>query len=343
MPDSDHSTSQATSQAKRLRERVRHAGEAAIDRLHDVEHATVDAYHALEDHSPRELLNDIKWLLQRFSAWLTPHIAQFKAWYLAQSLALRIVYGLTLVPVVAVLAFIGIVLIKFGGPLLLAAALVLKLAVVAIKTVMFIGYIGYKIVKTVLMWYITLSRWYLGGKAKKTRQTLAQCGGFKVQPESEAKRLSYQCQRKNLILNHEQHGQRVILFSYLRYALRGQLVLLRHLRRRWSHYLTLWRQSSRDLIKQELAPVGVSMFAPHKLGADIDADRILVPGDAELELIELKPDGRIQLHFLIRWVEWHFEWRKALKFLSVQREHHQAAWTLETEFQAEPARQTATA
>ena len=332
MPDSESSTQHQQG----MRERVRYVGEAAVDRLHDVEDATVDAYHAIEDHSPRELLNDIKWLLQRFSAWLIPHIGQFKAWYLSQNLTLRIVYGLTLVPIVAVLTVFGILLIKFGGPLLLAVALVLKVAVVAIKTVMFIGYIGYKIIKTVLMWYITISRWYLGGKAKKARQTLAQCGGFKVQPESQVKYLSYQCWRKNLIITHELHGQRVVLFSYLRYALRGQWVLLQHFRRRWSHYLTLWRQASRDLIKQELAPVGVSMFAPHKLGSNVDNDRILVPGDAELELIEVHPEGNIKLHFLIRWVEWHFEWHKAVKFISVQREHHQTRWPIETDFRSEP-------
>lgn len=295
-------------------------------------HELDDAYHAVEDHSPRELLQDIKWLLQQFAAWLIPHIEQFKRWYFSQSIVLRIVYGLTLVPLVVVLALLGIALIKFGGPILLTLALLLKLLLVLIKTIMFVGYIGYKIVKTVLMWYITISRMYLGSKARKKRQTLAQCGGFEVLPETAAQQLNYHCQGKKLILKHSS-GQLVILFSYLRYALRGQRILLDHILRRWSHYLTLWRLSSRELIKQELAPVGTAMFAPHQLGAHIDQDRVLVPGDAELTQIAIAPQNRVNLQFLIRWVEWQFKFQKTLKFIDIQRHHKQTTWQLEAEFQ----------
>ncbi|MEZ5590759.1 MAG: hypothetical protein R3F53_08655 [Gammaproteobacteria bacterium] len=335
MPD-QHNTQSAGSKG-RLRSRVRHASEVTVHRLHELEHTAADAYHALEDHNPRELLHDIRWLLQRFSAWLLPHIGQFKAWYLAHDTVLRIVYGLTLVPVVLVLGLLGLIVVKFGGPLLCAGALVLQIVLLVSKTLLFIGYIGYKIVKTLLMWYITISRLYLGGKAKRARRTLALCGGFKVDPESEASRMNYHCQRKELAITHQRRGQLIVLFSYLRYALRGQRELWRHVRRRWSHYLTLWRQSSRDLIKQELAPVGVSMFAPHQLGAGLEVDKILVPGDAELELIELNENGEVWLYFLIRWVEWQFEWRRAMPFLAIRRQHKQMPWQVEARFQAVPS------
>ena len=342
MPD-QHDT-QSASEKGRLRSRVRHAGEVTVHRLHELEHTAADAYHALEDHTPRELLHDVKWLLQRFSAWLLPHIGQFKTWYLAHNTVLRIVFGLTLVPVVLVLGFLGLIVVKFGGPLLFAGVIVLKIILLVSKTLLFIGYIGYKIVKTLLMWYITISRLYLGSKAKRVRQTQASCGGFKVDPASAAAQLSYHCRRKELVITHQQQGQLTVLFSYLRYALRGQRELLRHVRRRWPHYLTLWRQSSRDLIKQELAPVGVSMFAPHQLGAGLEVDKILVPGDAELELIELHENGEAWLYFLIRWVEWQFEWRKTMPFLAIRRQHKQMPWQVEARFKTSastPATDTA--
>jgi hypothetical protein len=317
------------------RDQVRQVGDAVVHRWHELEHSAADAYHALDDHSPRELLQDVKQLLSRFAAWLMPHIAQFKAWYLAQNTVLKVVYGLTLVPVVAVLAFLGVLLIKFGGPVILATALAAKLAVVAVKSLFFIGYIFYKIVKTVLMWYITISRLYTGNKAKKVRHNKALCCDFDVKPAAMAERLKYHCDRKKLVISEPKQGQLTILFSYLRYAIRGQLELLRHLRRRWPHYLTPWRSTSGALIKQELAPVGTSMFSPHQLGAVIDKGQILVPGDAELTLIDVQADGVVWLHFLIRWVEWHFNWHKAFPFLTIRRDHQQASWQVEGRLQAE--------
>jgi hypothetical protein len=76
------------------------------------------------------------------------------------------------------------------------------------------------------------------------------------------------------------------------------------------------------------------MFSPHQLGAVKDNEKILVPGDAELDLIDVRADGEVWLHFLIRWIEWHLIWDKSWPFLAVRRDHKQAFWQVEGRFQA---------
>ena len=310
----------------------RHFAETAVDALHSIEGSAADAYHAIEDHNTKELQQDVKGLLTRLAGWFNPKAQAFKAWYLAQPVYLKVVYGLTLVPVAALLSVITVLLIKFGGPLLLAIALILKLTIALMKMLFFIGYIGYKIIKTILMWYYTISRLYLGNKAKRKRFEWAQACQFPVMPSAAADTLTFRCNKKDLFIEHPEHGQIRVLFSYLRYALIGQLRLLQHVKNSWRRYFTIWQANSREFIKTELTPVGASMFTPHTLGADITAERVLVPGDAELQQVTVYDDASAELQFQIYWVNWHFKFRKALKFLQVRREPQQETWNVKAFF-----------
>lgn len=312
-----------------------HLKETALDALHRIEDSTADAYHAIEDHNARELQQDVKGVLTHIAEWSRQQTTVFKDWYLALPLYLQIVYGLTLVPVIAVLAFISLLLVKFGGPVLLALALVLKLSIVVIKTVFFIGYIIYKILKTIIMWYYILTRLYFGRKAKNRRFTMAECDEFEVEPDSANTPLSFQCSKKNLYITHPESGSICILFSYLRYALVGHLDLFKHLKARWRNYLTIWRQDTRNEFKKVIAPLGDSLFGPHKLGAHITDERILVPGDAELLKITLNNQHSAQLWFRINWVNWHFKLRKELKFLKINREHCEDVWEVKAVFKTD--------
>lgn len=299
---------------------------AAADALHVIEDSTLDAYHTIEDHDAGELRQDVRGLLDRLAQRLRADGQRFWSWYRARPIPLQIAYGLTLLPLLVLLTLAGMLLVQFGAPLLLGLALLLKLAITLAKTTLFVGYIGYKILKTILMWYYTISRMYLGSKAKRQRLSTARCDGFPVQPPAP---LRFRCQGKNLYIEHPDGGQVRVLFSYLRYALRGQWVLLQHLRRSWARYLTLWRQDQRDAIKAELAPVGASMFTPHTLGADVNPERILVPGDAELLGVTPDTGNLLQLRFRVRWVDWHFHWRKSLKFLRIERQVQTTEWLVD--------------
>ena len=184
------------------------------------------------------------------------------------------------------------------------------------------------------MWYYTISRLYLGRQAKRKRWAMANSCGFTVEPTSAMPQISFRCQRKELLIQHCDAGEIRVLFSYLRYALRGQLRLLQHIRTHWPQYFTLWRSASRRLIKAELAPIGASLFKPHTLGADNNGERILVPGDAELQSITLLDHERACLRIQIRWVDWSFHWRKALKFVRIQRSPQTAIWMIEATFRS---------
>ena len=312
-----------------------HLKETALDALHRIEDTTADAYHTIEDHDAKELQQDVKGILAQLADWSKLKTTVFKTWYLAQPLYLQIAYGLTLVPVVVVLAFIVLLLVKFGGPILLAIVLVIKLSIVVFKTVFFIGYILYKILKTIIMWYYILTRLYFGRKAKNRRFVMAECGEFTVEPASANVQISCSCRRKNLYIRHLEWGQISVLFSYLRYALVGHLELFKDLKANWRHYLTIWRQETRSQFKAAVAPLGDSLFGPHKLGAHINDERLLVPGDAELLKITINNDQTAQLSFRIGWVNWHFKLRKALKFLQVSREHCEAIWDVQALFKPE--------
>lgn len=315
--------------AERLRERAKHARENALDAIHTLEDSALDAYHAIEDHNTAELKQDVRYVLTALANWSKSNVQRVKSWYLKQPPALRIIYGVTVIPIMALLGLLTFVLIKFGGPILLILLLGSKFVIAFVKIFIFIGYIGYKILKTILMWYYTISRLYSGGKAKRQRRKTAHDCSFNVTPATANDSLRFHCKRKDLYIQQDGGYQLRILFSYLRYALIGQLNLLRHCKNSWRYYLTLWRAQSRALIKTEIAPVGASLFTPHTLGADINDERVLVPGDAELIEIIVKPAHTLDLRFRICWVDWHFAFNKSLKPLKISREHQETIWQVD--------------
>jgi hypothetical protein len=304
----------------------------------DVKKAAQTALHTIEAHNAKELRRDVKGVLDHLTDWLAPRAQAFTTWYLAQPLYWQIIYGLTVVPVAVLLAFMLLLLIKLGAPLLLALALLLKLLLSLTKTLLFIGYIAYKILKTLILWYYTISRLYLGHRAKRQRMAMARAGRFAVEPVPALDQLAFRCQGKNLYILHTEAGQLRVLFSYLRYALLGQQELLKHLQRSWKHYILVllaWRQASRAAITTELAAVSAFLFSPHTLGAHITAERVLVPGDAELLSIQLgHPAGDATLAFRIRWTEWRFKFRRTLKFLLIKRQQQENTWTVNTRWRS---------
>jgi hypothetical protein len=303
---------------------------AARQKLQRIEHSAVDAYHTIEDHNARELRQDVKGVLTRLAEWTAVKRRAFKLWYLAQPLYLRIAYGLTLLPAVALVVVPTLLLVKFGGPLLLTTVLVIKLSMTLIKTLLFIGYILYKILKTLMLWYYTLTRLYLGRKAKNRRFAMARAGDFPVQPVTLAGDFTFVCDKKYLDIEQAGKGSIRVLFSYLRYALVGHAELFGKLKHHWRHYLRIWEPRTRNELKALLAPLGDALFSPHKRGAQITDERVLVPGDAELLKISVADAGTLKLSFRIRWVKWHFQLRKQLKFMQIRREHHQDIWNVQT-------------
>lgn len=306
------------------------------DSLHKIEDSAIDAYHTIDEHDARELHHDARGILLRARSALRRAGQQFRRWYLNQPRYLQIAYGFTLVPVIAALSIVSWLIVKFGAPLLFALLVGIKLIISSVKIVFFIGYIGYKILKTVLLWYYTISRLYLGNKAKRKRQEMAQRNAFSIEPNSWRDRYTLRCDRKYLVIERQADQAPVrVLFSYLRYALNGQWLLFEHIKSDWLQYLTIWRAASRERIKQSLVPIGAATFTPHTLGAEQDSERILVPGDAVLTRIVIDQNsGDPNLIFLIRWVDWHFQWQRRPWFLNVRREIQTTRWEIRASFQA---------
>ncbi|MFO1351493.1 MAG: hypothetical protein U1F68_12835 [Gammaproteobacteria bacterium] len=309
-----------------VKDRVEHIKSAAVDAAHRVEHSAVDAYRTVTDHDAQQLRADVNGLLGRWAGWLSLRYQAFWFWYHLQPRFLKLLYGLTISPIALLVLALGFVFVKIGGPILLALALVLKFGAALAKTGLLIGYIVYKIIKLLLIGYYSISRWLSGNKARRRRLELTRCSGFAVRTPAIGSPLSFRCQGKNLYIGRAGAPELRVLFSYWRYAMRGQSALVRHVRQDWSYYLTLWHPTSRALIVSALAPVGASLFAPHKLGAQIAPEHILVPGDAELEQVVVSDDAPLSLHFTIRWVDWRIHWPNTLRFPRVRREQRQERW-----------------
>ena len=119
----------------------------ALQSLRPVEHSALEVYHSLDDHNALELRQDIASVLGRVNAWLRNRYQQLQRWYQTQPRALQIAYGLTVIPVSVLVGLILMVFLKFSAPVLLLILLGLKLLITLIKTVAFVGYIIYKILK----------------------------------------------------------------------------------------------------------------------------------------------------------------------------------------------------
>ncbi len=314
-------------------------------RMQRLEGKAVDALHAIDGHNARELTADARGSARRMADWLGRKVRAFRGWYGAQPGFLKIVYGCTLVPAAAALALAGFLCVKFAAPILLMLLVGVKLSIVAVKVLFFTGYIGYKIVKTILIWYYIISRSHSGGKARRARAQAASAGAFDVvgapgdAARAAPRELRFRTRWKNLHISDDAGREVRVLFSYLRYAMLGQKAMGRHLVKSWRAYLTPWDRQSRATVKSGLAPVGASIFTPHTLGPDLGNDRLLVLGDAELTRVEVGATRDLVLCFTVRWVAWEMKLRRQLKFLHVKRRHHSDRWQVNVAPLWEPARQ----
>jgi hypothetical protein len=75
--------------------------------------------------------------------------------------------------------------------------------------------------------------------------------------------------------------------SYLRYFLLGQKALYVGLWQSKREIFTIWRAESREVLKKKLSLVGATIFTPHLLGAYLNREQILVPGDFEFHALKL--------------------------------------------------------
>ena len=239
---------------------------------------------------------------------------RLSTWYLSRSLPVKIALGLIVIPILIALFLLQGVILPF-----LAAAFGIffafsKVAIIWLKGPAFIVYISYKIFKTLLGIYYCVSRSITGWKAERQRRIQA-----KVEPSLSAaypqlkvigidpKEIELSASIKSLKLNFK--GQEtILLFSYLRYFLIGQLFMYASFWKERYAFLTLWRAVSRQKVKEIFSHVGGTIFTPHLLGAHLNKKRVLVPGDSCL--IAIRHDSLhteiLHCYFEVSWQEWRF-------------------------------------
>ena len=266
-------------------------------------------------------------------------------WYLAHSLIARALWGLLLLPILALFIALNFVLIPLitpflpiiGGLLLTA----LKLAFVVGKLGAFAVYIGYKVFKTLLGLYYCVSRTLSGNAAGRARRALAGVGLPLSQAALEARSphhgahahraprelhhprgaLSARVAWKRLWLTSEAEGiSHPLLFSYLRYFLLGQRHMYLEGWRARGAFLTAWRPESRARIKAVFAFVGSTIFRPHAMGPRLTRDEALLPGDARLVSALLTAEG-VRYAVEVPWRAWSLSrrWPFAQSALHVAR------------------------
>ncbi|MBT5230261.1 MAG: hypothetical protein HOM11_08280 [Methylococcales bacterium] len=296
------------------------------DVAHDAQSAVSHAYHNIDDHDSSELIKDSSSLISRLKTWLKAKYRRFKDWFSALPLSLKILYGLTVVPIAAVLLLIGVVLVKFGGPILVGVLFALKLLIVAFKLLFFIGYISYKILKTFLIWYYIITRTISGNKATKLRHEAIECKSIAISGGGASyETLTFEHPKKSMIIWYESTEYRV-LFSYLRYAIVGQFGLFKHFKQDYKRYLTLWRKEDLRFVKAAWGAFAQTIFKPHLTGAQIYKGRALVLGDAQITSILRNDDETLQLTMTVSWDDWRFSLRKNLWFIQAHKTEQSDEW-----------------
>jgi len=289
-----------------------------------------NVYHTVEQHRARALNEDVKGVVARFKDWFGLKVDNGQRWYQAQSLVLKVVYGFTIVPVLLLLGLLGVLMVKFGGPILLVLALTAKFLIVTSKIVFFIGYVTYKMLKTVLILYYVITRFRNSHvEAKRRHHVIAeQSLPIDMWDGSDGyQQVQFEHQWKNITLSTEQHSLPV-LCSYLRYAIEAQKCLFSHIKQDWRAYLTLWRTDSLAIVKAAFSALATAVFKPHQLGDQVFKGQALVLGDAQLQKVRVAQDHTIQLDFLVKWVDWTVSWQKSWRFLSIRRQCEQTVWVV---------------
>ncbi len=297
-----------------------------------------------------------------------------KTWYLSLNQTKKVLYALLIVPALIILFLLNLFLFPLIGSLLPLIFIGLNFIFIALKLVIFIIYISYKITKTLMGIYYSISRTISSMKENKIRQKMikeplvyrdhqsiinlelnhAQNYALTVSPEIAD--IQYQSSWKKLDMDlklsdgfYEQlsqfNGMDIeelkqklpslkinILFSYLRFFLLGQFNLYRGLWRCKKELCTIWRDSSKEILKKELALTTESIFTPYAIGAYESSQRLLLTGDFKLEgismaLIGEKENTQIKLMLVgfIPWQSWHF----GMKYPFAQSTQYYMKWDVE--------------
>ena len=254
-------------------------------------------------------------------------------WYRAKGTLARVLWGLLLLPLLALFIALNFVLIPIitpflpliGGLLLTA----LKLAFVVGKLGAFAVYIGYKVFKTLLGLYYCVSRTLSGSAAGRARKELAAAGlplaEEPTEPSAPRGALSARVAWKRLWLRAPAEGvEHALLFSYLRYFLLGQKHMYLEGWRAKVSFLTAWRPESRARLKEIFSFVGATIFRPHAMGPRLTRDEVLLPGDARLTRALLTPEG-VRYEVEVPWRTWSFSRRWPF----ARSDLHWARWAVE--------------
>lgn len=263
--------------------------------------------------------------------------SKLTSWYKQQSLTVQILLGLIIIPIIITLILLqGIILPALavaGGALLTFS----KIALIWAKGGAFIVYISYKVFKLLLGIYLCISRSMTGFAAllmrrRQVKLEPTQNGEYprlRVSEEASQIKLRTSWWSWKEITAQGDELNHVLLFSYLRYFIIGQIFMYVSFWREKMAFLTLWRAESREKVKEIFSLVGQTIFTPQLLGPHITSKRILVPGDARWIslIIDRSPEEpRAQYHFELSWIEWSFT--KRFPFLT--RETMSKTWRFET-------------
>ena len=260
---------------------------------------------------------------------------RLSAWYMDQSLILKIGLGLIIIPILIALFLLQGVILPFLATAFTLMLAISKLAFIWIKGGAFIVYISYKVFKGLLGVYYCISRSITGWEAQKQRGQQAQLpvSDDAIYPALKAmaslsKDLELKSTWKALKLGYKKK-ETVILFSYLRYFIIGQIFMYKSFWFDKMSFLTLWRVESRARVKEIFTTIGKTIFTPHLLGVHLNKKRILVPGDAKLLGVQKVPNNEEKLiyHLEVKWLEWSFDRKWPFIHSSAQQEQ----WFIKTE------------
>ncbi len=253
------------------------------------------------------------------SDYTKSNFTRLKDWYLALDQVKQVGFSLLIIPLLLILFLLSGVIFPLISIVLPFLFMALNFTLIASKFVLFIVYISYKVMKTLMGIYYCISRTISARKANLVREKMMQIGVVHTENppalwvDSKISKIEFQSQWKRLgmvifpsdsffveLQNElkisdetaiEQLKQSTFqlnfLMSYLRYFLLGQKALYVGLWQSKKEIFTIWRAESREVLKKKLSLVGSTIFTPHLLGAYLNRKQILVPGDFEFHALKL--------------------------------------------------------
>lgn len=294
--------------------------------LVDSDHA--DTIPLKESFTTRQKLKTSSYKVQQDVKGKTQRLT---SWYTSLPLVKKVLWGSIILPMLVVLIILNSLILPFlpviGGIVLT----VLKFTFVITKFSAFAVYIGYKVAKTCLMIYYCISRTLSGRIASKVRShqsklPLAIDASFpqiQVNQDMLGMKMSTQWKKADFTDKNKQIHHH-FMFSYLRYAIVGQMILYTSLWEKRARCWKLWHASAREECKAILSVVGQTIFTPYAMGAHKNNKRILVPGDAKI-LGMYWEKSHVKYIIECPWTSWHFQW-KAWPLMRSQS--HTAQWEL---------------